>query len=201
MRSDLLLLLKFYFGKDNILRNKGWLESERRGVPVNSDGDPTPWYTYSIIDVLERRLAERHRVFEYGGGYSTLWYADRVESVVAVESSKEWVEIVRDQLPTTGRIVYREDRDEYVNEVTSHAPVDVVVIDGLCRPDCIDPAIKSLSSEGIIIWDDFEWVDESDYRPLTDAGFSVLRFHGLKALGSDYKCTAVWYRDSNCLDL
>lgn len=200
-RVDFLLLLRFYFGTKNILREKGWFQSERRGVPVDYNGEPTPWYTYPMIDFLEPRLGGTLRVFEYGGGYSTLWYADRVASVVAVEDSKKWAEIVTERLPENGDVIYQPTRDDYTGEVREHEAFDIVVIDGAYRTDCIDPALEALSEEGVIIWDDFEWLDESDYHQLIDEEFSLLPFHGLKALGANYKMTTIFYRDDNCLGI
>jgi hypothetical protein len=200
-RSDLLLLLRFYFGADNILREKGWFDSERKAIPVDAEGDPTPWYTYSMIDFLQDRLTDNLRVFEYGGGYSTIWYSKRVDTVVAVDDSEEWVEIVTPKCPRTAKIVYEPSRDGYVSEVLEHSTFDIVVIDGSHRTNCVDPAVEALSDQGVIIWDDFERLDESEYEPLAEAGFSVLPFHGLKALGANYKCTAVFYRDENCLGI
>jgi hypothetical protein len=195
-------LLRFYFGTNNILREKGWFDSERRAIPVDGKGDPTPWYTYSMIDFLQGRLTDELRVFEYGGGYSTVWYADQVDTVIAVDDSKKWTEIVDPKLPENSEIVYRSSQDEYVSHIIEDITAfDIVVIDGSHRTDCIEPAVEALSDRGIIVWDDFERLDESQFEPLLDAGFSVLPFYGLKALGANYKCTAVFYQDENCLDI
>lgn len=200
-RSDILLLLRFYFGKENILRKKGWFESERRAAPVDGEGNPTPWYTYSMIDFLKERLTDKLQVFEYGGGYSTIWYADMVETVHAVDDSEEWSEIVTPQLPQNGEIVYRSSKKEYVNQVLEYPECDIIVIDGSHRTECIGPTLQALSNQGVIIWDDFHRLDETEYRLLLEENFSVLRFHGLRALGADYTCTAVFYRDENCLGI
>lgn len=34
-KYNITLLLKFYFGEGNVLREKGWFKSERRGFPVD----------------------------------------------------------------------------------------------------------------------------------------------------------------------
>jgi hypothetical protein len=200
-RSELLLLFRFYFGEDNILRKKGWFDSEKRGVPVDGDGDPTPWYTYPMIDFLEERLTDKLRVFEYGGGYSTLWYADRVGNVVGVEDSEKWAEIVTKRLPDNGNVVYQASENDYTGEVLKHDDFDIIVIDGSYRTECVEPSLEALSDEGVIIWDDFEWLEEDEYENIMGRGFSLLPFHGLKSLGANYKCTAIFYRDNNCLEI
>lgn len=68
-----------------VLREEGWLRSYREGVPVRRSGEPIPWYTYSAIAFLDERLPGDATVFEFGAGYSTLWYAARCSRVVAVE--------------------------------------------------------------------------------------------------------------------
>src|SRR5437016_5174452 len=60
------------------LRSEGWSKSNRLGLPLAADGSPLPWYTYSAIHFLEPRLRDDLKVFEYGSGHSTLWYAARV---------------------------------------------------------------------------------------------------------------------------
>jgi hypothetical protein len=48
-----------------------------------------PWITYPAIRYLDHRLSGR-RLFEFGAGSSTKWYADRCESVFSVENNPEW---------------------------------------------------------------------------------------------------------------
>ena len=63
----------------------------RKASPVS---DRIPWITFGAIDFLKRYLSSDMKVFEYGTGGSTLFFLDRVESVVSVEHDASWVEIV-----------------------------------------------------------------------------------------------------------
>lgn len=65
-----------------------WKRSRRPGAA--SLDQRLPWLTFPAIDFLERAARPTHRVFEYGGGGSTLFWADRVAEVVTVEHSAEW---------------------------------------------------------------------------------------------------------------
>lgn len=202
--TDLGLSLKFHYGEGNALREKGWYESERRGAVVDNDGDPLPWYTYPAIDFLERRLSADMQVFEYGGGNSTRWYASRVGRVTAVDDDPEWVDRVGPTLPSNGEIRYREQGRTYVEAITEVNDVDVIVIDGPYREDCIRPAMAALSDSGVIIRDDYHRVDDGttdEFEPLFDAGFQVLPFYGLKPLNAHYRCTAIFYRNENCFGI
>lgn len=206
--SDLLILLsRLYFGSGT-LRKKGWFKSCREGVPIDASGRPLPWYTYSAIDFLEPRLTKNHRVFEYGCGYSTLWFANRVGSVVAVEDSMEWAQIVKGQVPENGSVIYRGGKDNYIREVSKYGLFDIVVIDGSYRTECVEYVVPSLSDEGVIIWDDIEWRTKEDYRQLKpeyeeliEHGFSILPFYGLKPDGGGISGTAIFYRTNNCLGI
>lgn len=56
--------------------------------------DEQPWIAFAAIDFLKRILAEDMRVFEYGSGGSTLFFARRVKEVISVEHDKGWSEKV-----------------------------------------------------------------------------------------------------------
>ena len=49
-----------------------------------------PWFSYSAIDFLKIFLRKTHRVFEFGSGGSTLFFADRCASVESVEEDPSW---------------------------------------------------------------------------------------------------------------
>src|SRR4030095_1446538 len=53
-----------------------------------------PWFSYGAIEFLENYLQNETRVFEFGSGGSTLFFAQRAQSVVAVEDNAHWCELV-----------------------------------------------------------------------------------------------------------
>lgn len=59
--------------------------------PSNSEGY-TPWYTYPAIDFLKDILKPEHKVIEYGCGYSTLFYKDKVQELFTIEHNLEWAQ-------------------------------------------------------------------------------------------------------------
>ncbi len=71
--SRLLLSLK----NNGYLKNIGWLNSEITGFPVDKDNNPLPWCTYSYIQFITPYLSKDKKIFEYGAGYSTLYYAPK----------------------------------------------------------------------------------------------------------------------------
>lgn len=70
-----------------------WIRSLREGA--SSVKDEQPWITFKAIDYLKRHLNKTHRVFEYGGGGSTLFFLNHVSEVVTVEHSEEWFAVLK----------------------------------------------------------------------------------------------------------
>lgn len=52
--------------------------------------DEKPWITFAAFDFLKQILTKEMRVFEYGSGGSTVYYAKRVKEVISVEHDQLW---------------------------------------------------------------------------------------------------------------
>lgn len=57
--------------------------------PSNDQGY-TPWYTYPAIDFLNDILKPEFNVMEYGCGYSTLFYKNKVKELFTIDHNIEW---------------------------------------------------------------------------------------------------------------
>ena len=95
--------LKIYLSEARRLRRAhpgapGWRELARYfgvwrrslGGEANPVADERPWITFPAIEFLERTLTRDMRVFEYGAGGSTLFFATRVKEVVSIEHEGAW---------------------------------------------------------------------------------------------------------------
>lgn len=194
------LVLQYY--PNSFLRNAGWFRSFREWQSVDAAGRPLPWLTYAFLHFFEPRLNPDFRMFEYGCGFSTMWYAARVKNIVAVENNAFWAEKVTTQLPSHGKVVLREDPDAYVNEVRNHPKFDIIVIDGVFRERCWEPALESLLPEGVIVWDNSDREDfDTGYQHLQAYGFRELPFYGLSPSDFVATRTSVLYRSANCLKI
>ena len=58
----------------------------------NSLVDAMPWISFTVINLLDKYLKPEMKVFEYGSGGSTLYFAKRVAKVVSIEHNKNWFE-------------------------------------------------------------------------------------------------------------
>jgi hypothetical protein len=56
----------------------------------NSIKDEQPWITFTAIDFLKKHISEESKIFEYGGGGSTLFFLKRTDKVITIEHDKEW---------------------------------------------------------------------------------------------------------------
>ena len=194
--------LVLWWHPHSFLREMGWYRSFRQNEPVDKNGKPIPWQAYSLKFFLEPRLERSFRVFEFGSGASTHWYADRVKEIIAVEHNKTWWEKSSLGLPSSATIILQEAEQAYVNEIKNHGVFDIVIIDGRWREECSISGRKALNEKGVIIWDDS---DQDIYKVVVseflNRGFRELVFRGLKP--RDFKAfqTSILYREDNCLNI
>ncbi|MEM9618068.1 MAG: FkbM family methyltransferase [Pseudomonadota bacterium] len=80
------------------LEDVGWNESADRKL-ASRNGEPVPWFTYSAIDFLERELGATEKIFEYGGGQSTLYWAERVNQISSVDHDEAFGAYIKSKLP------------------------------------------------------------------------------------------------------
>jgi hypothetical protein len=190
---------------DSALTTQGWFRSFKTKQSVDANGQPLPWCTYPFIDFIENRLNKQMNVFEYGSGNSTRWYAARVGNIKAVENDKSWFEFVKNQLPANASIVYQsvEDIESYTGEVSkSGQKYNIVIVDGRQRVRCVEQAIPNLATDGIIVFDNPE---RPNYKPAHDLlqqkGFRRIDFWGFAPIAAHRNCTAIFYKDGNCLGI
>lgn len=78
----------------------GWSRSLRPGR--SALGDARPWLTYAAIEFLEGQLRPGLRIFEYGAGGSTLFFASRAPGGTSVEHDGPWASAVSAALAARG---------------------------------------------------------------------------------------------------
>ena len=96
-------------------------------------------------------------LFEFGSGYSTLFYSKLVRTVISVEHDKVWFNLMESKIPDNVSLIYKEkDIDgNYCRSITEFKQeFDVVVVDGRDRVNCAKQAIGKVSKIGVIILDD-----------------------------------------------
>lgn len=186
------------------LKEVGWFRSFRTKMPVDKDGNPLAWYCYSFLDFLEPRLKSDFKVFEYGAGFSTLWYGKKVNLVHSVEGDKSWVDILKPKLLQNSSLVFHEvSSEDYVEcSASFEEKYDIIVVDGRRRVDCIRNSVVNLTDRGVLILDNS---DREEYLPgielLKGLGYKQIQICGLGPITSHVTCSSVFYKEGNCLGL
>ena len=130
-----------------------------------------PWMSWRAIDYLRDELTPGQRVFEWGAGGSTVFFAERGCRVVSVESDPEWSHAVLSVLRarkceanvSLRRVFLTKDDQgavrDYPAVVHTGEPWDIIVVDGpenstLSRVDCVREAARALKPGGMLLLDD-----------------------------------------------
>ena len=190
--------------RSRALDDLGWTRSAREGKPIDREGRALPWITYSAIHFLEPRLSSSLDVFEYGSGASTRWWASHVASVISCEHDSDWAAKTSAVLPENAVLRHTPlGDDRYARQVVDEGKsFDLVMIDGRERVACAANAIKALSTQGVIVWDNSDRIRyQAGIAHLTGQGFRRIAFSGLVPSAYTLSETSVLYRDSNCLGI
>jgi ubiquinone/menaquinone biosynthesis C-methylase UbiE len=138
----------------------------------------TPNTTIEVSKILHKGM----RVYEFGSGFSTLWVANRVGSIVTLEHSAEWYLIVNKLIAERGvKNVHCELRDirtgDYMTHILSFpdGSFDFVIVDcAFRRVEAMQHAINKVVRGGYILLDDsqaFSWQGCFSFVP--DFGIEV----------------------------
>ena len=187
------------------LRSGGWFDSFQQAMPIDAQGNPIPWYTYSAIHFLSERVTPRMTVFEYGSGNSTLWWCGRAGRVAACEHDRAWFELMRARLPSSVDYHHLDatQGDAYPTcALSARSRSDIIVIDGRERVRCAKHSLEALTPNGVIVWDNSErpeYAEGLDF--LAAAGFRRIDFWGMGPINTYEWSTSILYRDANCLGI
>lgn len=140
--------------------------------------DPTnnlvePWLVFPALDEIKMWDLQTKRVFEYGCGAGTLWWADKCELVVSIETNADWFDAVHSRRAEKMVMRYYVEKNEFVRSIIEAIiQFDIIIID--CDPiewrnDCIQPALKCLKPNGKLIIDNWnqpscDWMVSKENR-------------------------------------
>ena len=193
------------FGVKGYLAEIGWFSTVKSKAPVDENGDPIPWVTYSFIDFIKDRISKAHQVFEFGSGNSTFFYAKLAGKVVSVEHDHDWFNKILATKPANAEMIFcalEPDGDYCRMPTTKDQKFQVIIVDGRDRVNCCMQAINALTEDGVIVLDDSE---REFYLPaihsLTGLGFKQLPFSGISPGLFYRKSTTIFYKENNCLGI
>ncbi len=129
-----------------------------------------PWIPFSATTALGHIIRPDWIVREIGAGYSTLWFADRVQSIVSIEHSREWFKLLSAIVAAEKleNVDLRHD-DRFMRFVREPAEesLDLLFIDGGPRTKCLEYGFPKVKPGGYLYLDNWEneefWWGASTY--------------------------------------
>lgn len=130
--------------------------------------DDSPWLAPEAILAMDSFLAslDKPRVFEWGAGGSSLWFAERAEWAISIEHDREWCEKTQRELTeralTNIKLIERPESFCYAKEIVEYAEYvsdplfDLVLVDGVQRNACVLAAVGGLKVGGWLVLDNTE---------------------------------------------
>ena len=169
-------------------------------VCEDRDGNPIPWYTYPAIEYLDQFDYSDKKVFEFGCGNSSKYWAKRAKEVISVEDNPDWFAKWQQELIAANqKVLLRNEDESYEGAILEgQKTYDVIIIDGKRRAECAKTALQRLSAGGLIILDDSDRINTSlEYK----RAVSILRaenllqvdFYGFCPMNNYTKTTSLFF--------
>lgn len=181
-----------------LLSRRAQWQSILTGLPADVEGRPIPWITYPALDYLTQLDFSRACVLEYGGGQSSLGWAERAESVTTVEGCRGWAEKLRRGARTNLTVIGPVAESAYAQAPLGNGQTyHVIIIDGQVRLESAQASLPFLADGGLLV------LDNSDWHPLTCAwlrsqGLVEIDFHGFGPVNDYTWCTSIFLR-AHCI--
>lgn len=171
-------------------------------VCVDKDGNPLPWYTYPAIEYLSQFDYSQQKVFEYGCGYSSLFWAGRAERVISIEDNPLYFERWQKEFGGAENleIRWRDEGQIYEDAIFEEDQFyDVIVIDGKRRTECAKAAVLKLAPGGMVILDDSDRINTSNeyveaVKTLQGADLIQIDFYGFCPMNNYTKTTSLFLK-------
>lgn len=115
-----------------------------------------PWFTAPCLEWLKKQDISRWVIFEFGCGYSTIWFRLNAGQVMSVDNNEKWARAMNAH--------FTNDRDEYIfsamklymsSSLGGRMYYDCIIIDGAWRMECLQNAHGCVTPGGYIIIDNW----------------------------------------------
>jgi predicted O-methyltransferase YrrM len=118
-----------------------------------------PWFTLPCLEWLVKQDISKWVVFEFGCGYSTIWFRKNVNVVFSIDNNSSWAKAMT--------AYHTETKEKYISGIKLLFPTtpekndlfDCIVIDGAWRLECLQNSHDRVRSGGYIIIDNWEGED------------------------------------------
>lgn len=150
-----------------------------------------PWIVPEAIYWLKQNMGKEWQVFEFGCGWSTIWYAKHCYKIVSIEDNQNWYDIVKQRIlkqKVQNCDLRMVKLDDFITGITSFpdAYFDLVIVDSsevikTLRIDAVKAAMLKVKPGGYILLDDS---DRPQYEsvPKYLRGWVAQSFVGVKPI-------------------
>lgn len=180
-----------------------------------------PWIVHEAFLRLQSLIRPDMHVLEFGSGGSTLFLAEKVSSIVSIEHDPFWYAQIHRELEKYPRVnhllVPAEKKDsaekyqsvhglftkglsfEKYAHAADHLPdqsIDLLIIDGRVRPQCLVLAKSKLKPGGILLFDN---ADRDSYQNCIRselAGWQMEKFNGVTVYDAFFNETWIFFKPS-----
>ncbi len=195
--------------KEHFLHETGYTKSFLHQKPINKNGDFLPWMNYTIVHFLQERLHKNISIFEFGSGFSSVFYAQKCKQVFSLEYNLQWKQKVEELFAenkiTNATVFYNEVNEEYAKAIKKFLPeqkFELIIVDGRQRVNCAKESFDFLTENGVLLLDDSAREKYQEvFSFYKDKGFKEITFCGIKPTGYKNDCTTIFYRNVNCLGI
>lgn len=178
-----------------------------------------PWVTFPAVEFLKRSVRADSRVFEFGSGASTIFFARRCKEVHSIEHDIAWAEKVGTTVRSMGlsncRLRYIPpvpcaanhgtyssqfpgyvdcDFEDYVRSIDEHpdASLDLVLVDGRSRDASVMHAIRKVRPGGMLVLDNTERPRYREAIMHVPKTWTRRTFRGPSAAAEFFTETTIW---------
>lgn len=198
-----LIRLTYRYPEDIVFLNSWFLTILKKKEAF----EDIPWLNFKTIRFLKKYLKKDMKIFEYGSGGSTLFFAERTKEVISVEHDREFYKNLQRKIKeknynninyilkepeisiNTSIIFYSSFSDSYKGmsfekyvRVIEEFPdnyFDIVLIDGRARNGCMKFAYRKVKKYGLIILDNAERKRYKTGIKNYLTGLKIIRFYGI----------------------
>jgi hypothetical protein len=178
----------------------GHLNSVKQSKSVDKDGNFLPWYTYPSIEFISELNLHGKTVFEWGSGYSSIFWSQKAKSVISIEDNAEWFKKINLIKKRNNDILLKPKKLEYIRIIAHfQTKFDIIIIDGKYRKRCAEVSVNYLNEGGLIILDNSDRYPEI-CKKLSESGLKQINFTGFGPINSYVWTTSLFFsKESNFL--
>lgn len=179
---------------DILLNLHGYARTIRSKQPESADGSPIPWYTYPAIEYFNQLDVKGSRIFEYGSGNSSLYWAHKGADIWSVEHDHVWFENMSSKAAQLRGLFFRETANDYAAAIDCvSGQFDIIIIDGAWRNECARACLNRLADGGVFILDNADWYTDVG-KFLRSKGLFQIDFSGFGPINAYCWTTSIFMR-------